>query len=264
VTDAHRENRRLWNEWSDAFQALWNADTEEGGLPPAPRPFTPDTPGGTQPAVLPSIAGRDVVELGCGGGQASVGLASEGADTVVGVDFSTAQLDHARALRDLYGVDVQFVVGDVTDLPLADDTFDVAFSGWVFQMIERIDECLTEAHRVLRDGGVLVFDVPHPFYELFDPETATLERSYHADARREITIDESYEAEMVVFDRTVGDLHASLVDAGFDVRRVLEPGSDDPDDYDDEPPDSQRPDLMAMIPRNLRFCAVADDRRPEI
>jgi SAM-dependent methyltransferase len=263
MDDPRTENRRLWNEWSDRFQALWNADTAEGGLPPAPCPFSPDAPGGSRPDLLPSVEGTDVVELGCGGGQASVGIAAEGADTVVGVDFSAAQLDHARALRDLYGVDVRFVAGDVTALPLADDSFDVAFSGWVFQMVERLDECLTEARRVLRDGGVLVFDVPHPFYELFDPETATLERSYHADARREITIDESYDAEMVVFDRTVGELHAALVDAGFDVGRVLEPGSDDPDDYDDEPLDSQRPELMAMVPRTLRFWAVADDR-PEI
>ena len=42
MTDDYRENRRLWNEWSDAFQALWNADTDESGVPPAPTPFDPD------------------------------------------------------------------------------------------------------------------------------------------------------------------------------------------------------------------------------
>lgn len=256
MDDAGKENKRLWDAWSDDFQALWNADTAEGELPPAPCPFTDDAPGGSHPELLPSIEGVDFVELGCGGGQASVGTALEGADTVAGVDFSSEQLEHARDLRDRYGVDAQFVRGDVTELPFADDQFDVAFSGWVLQMVESIDSCLSEAHRVLHEDGVLVFDLPHPFYECFDPATETLDRSYHADARRQITIKDEYDAEMVVFDRTVGELHAALVDAGFDVRRVLEPGSDDPDDYDDDPLDSNRPALMAKVPRNLRFWAV--------
>jgi SAM-dependent methyltransferase len=239
VNDTRNTNRRLWNEWSDAFQALWNAGTADGRVPPAPCPFTPGAPGSAQPDLLPSIAGEDVVELGCGGGQASVGTAAAGADRLVGVDFSTAQLEHARRLRDCYGVDVQFVAGDVTNCSLAADAFDVAFAGWV-----------------LRPDGVLVFDVPHPFYECFDPATESLDRSYHAPGRRTITIDESYDADLVVFDRTVSALHDALVDAGFDVRRVLEPGSDDPDDYDDDPLDSSRPSLMAKVPRTLRFWAV--------
>lgn len=257
MEDSRRENQRLWNDWSDEFQGLWNADTSDGDLPPAPCPFTSDAPGGSHPDVLSSVEGVDFVELGCGGGQASVGTANEGAETVVGVDFSGEQLGHARKLRDFYGVDARFVGGDVTNLPLADDAFDVAFSGWVFQMVEDLDGCLREARRVLRDDGVLVFDLPHPFYECFDPETASLERSYHATGRREITIKEEYESDMVVFDRTVGDLHDAIVRAGFDVRRLLEPGSDDPEEYDDDPLDSNRPDLMAMVPRNLRFWAVA-------
>jgi SAM-dependent methyltransferase len=257
MRDHRKENRRLWDACSDEFQALWNADTAERELPPAPCPFTEDAPGGSHPDILPSVAGTDFVELGCGGGQASVGTANEGADTVVGVDFSPEQLSHARKLRDLYGVDAQFVCGDVTSLPFADDEFDVAFSGWVLQMVESVEKCLAEARRVLRETGVLVFDVPHPFYELFDPATETLERSYHAADRREVTIKDEYESNMIVFDRTVGELHDELVESGFDVRRVLEPGSDDPDDYDDDPLSSNQPDLMAKVPRNLRFWAVA-------
>jgi len=179
----------------------------------------------------------------------------EGAETVVGVDFSATQLEHARRLRDLYGVETKFVEGDVTRLPLADDAFDVAFSGWIVQMIEELDAYLTEARRVLRDDGVLVFDLPHPFYECFDPATESLERSYHDGGQRSITIDEDYDADLTAFDRKVGALHNATVDAGFDVRRIPEPGSADPDDYDD-PLDSNRPALMAQVPRTLRFWAV--------
>lgn len=42
------------------------------------------------------------------------------------------------------------------------------------------------------------------------------------------------------------------------MRHILDPGSDDPDEYDDDPLASDRPDLMAMVPRNLRSRAVAE------
>jgi hypothetical protein len=74
--DEHRrENRALSNEWNEDFQALWNADTVEGGLPPAPSPFEPEDPGGRQPEILESVARKAYVESGCGGGRGSVGTA---------------------------------------------------------------------------------------------------------------------------------------------------------------------------------------------
>ncbi len=252
--DHRRENRRLWNEWSDDFQAIWNSETGSGELPPAPSPFAPDAPGG-RPGVLDSVEGKVYVELGCGGGQGSVGTARLGADTVVGVDFSGKQLRHARQLRDFYGVDVRFLKGDVTDLPLADDSFDLASSEAAFQMVEDLDRALGEARRVLRDGGVFVLSVPHALYEALDAETRTVEGSYLDDSPRTITIDEEYDAEMVVFDRPVAELHNALVDAGFEVQRMFEHGSYEVRQND--PADSDLPDVLWEIPRSVRFWAVA-------
>ena len=255
MTEHRRENRALWNEWSDDFQALWNADTAEGGLPPVPSPFAPDAPGGPQPEVLESVAGKAYVELGCGGGQGSVGTAELGAAPVVGVDFSGEQLRHARRLRDLHGVDARFLQGDVTDLPLADDAFEVASSEAVYQMVEDIEGAFREARRVLQEGGVFVVSVPHPLYEILDVETGTFEKDYLGPDRREITIDEAYDAEMVVFDRTVADLHNALVDAGFEVRRLLETRHHRAESED--PEDSDLPELLWKVPGSVRFWAVA-------
>ncbi len=255
MTDHRRENRRLWNEWSDDFQAIWNSDTAEEELPPAPSPFAEDAPGGNQPEILESVAGKAYVELGCGGGQGSVGTAELGAEPVVGVDFSGEQLRHARQLRDRYGVDAQFVQGDVTNLPLADDRFDVASSEAAFQMVEDLDRALGEAHRVLRGGGVLVLSVPHPLNEILDPEERTVARSYFEPGPREITIDDDYESTLVVFDRTVGELHGALVDAGFEVRRVIEHQRHEVERSD--PADSDLPDALWDVPQSVRFWAIA-------
>mgnify|MGYP000359714843 CR=1 FL=1 len=256
MTDHRRENRRLWNAWSDDFQALWNADTADGHLPPAPSPFDDDAPGGPQPDVLESVAGLEYVELGCGGGQASVGTADLGADTVVGVDLSGEQLRHARRLREFYGVDARFLQGDVTNLPFPDDSFDVASSESVYQMIERLDEAFREVRRILRDGGVFVVSVPHPIREMVDLEAETFERHYYDTGRREITIDDDYEADLVVFDRTVADIHNALDDAGFVVRRLLEPRHHRTDGAD--PAESHLPELLWTVPGSVRFWAVVE------
>jgi SAM-dependent methyltransferase len=255
MPDPRAENQRLWNEWSDDFQAIWTSDTDEGELPPAPSPFGPEARGGHQSDVLASVEGKQYVELGCGGGQGSVGTAERGAETVVGVDFSGDQLRHARRLRDQYGVDAQFLKGDVTNLPLPDDRFDVASSEAVFQMLPDLDAALGEAHRVLREDGVLVLSVPHPLWEAFDLETGEFEHGYLDTGRREITIDEAYESEMVVFDRTVGDLHNALTDNGFAVRRLLETRHHAAEGTD--PSESDLPDLAWKVPRSVRFWAVA-------
>ncbi len=254
MVDAHRANRQLWNEWSDAFQALWNAETDDGDLPPVPSPFSSDEKGWDPSEAIPTVEGASVVELGCGGGQGAIGTALAGADRVIGVDVSDEQLRHARRHRDYYEVEVEFAHGDVTHLPLPDDAFDVAFSEWAFQMVADLGAALSEARRVLGSNGVLLLSVPHPVHELFDPESLTLERSYHAAPRRTIEIDESYDAEMVVFDRGVGEYHRELCDAGFRVKRVLEP---DPhvDDTGEEAGDVTNDDLEAFVPRDLRFVA---------
>jgi len=255
VTDVRRENRKLWNEWSDSFQALWNGNTADGELPPAPSPFAPDAPGAAQQDVLGTVEGKACVELGCGGGQGSVGTARLGAERVVGIDFSGEQLRHAKRLRSFYGVDVEFLQGDVTRVPLPADRFDAAFSEAAFQMVEHLEAALGEAHRVLCEDGVFVLSVPHPFNERLDAESGTLDGDYFADGPREITIDEAYEATLQVFDRTVAGLHNGLVDAGFEVRRVVEHQRHEVEQ--NEPAESDLPDVLWRIPQSVRFWAVA-------
>lgn len=249
------ENRKLWDAWSDSFQAAWNAETAEGDAPPVPVHYGPGFPEEDRLDLVPEYEDGAVVELGCGGGQAAIGFALEGANSVVGVDFSASQLAHARQHRDAYGADVRFLAGDVSQLPLADDAFDLAFSSWVFQMVPDFQACAREAARILRPGGAFVFALPHPFYEMFDPGEQTLERSYFADDPEQKTIGD-LEPEMTVYHHTVGDIHRALVESEFVVERLLEPGSDDPSDY--EAQWSHKPDLMAQVPPTLVFRGILD------
>jgi cyclopropane fatty-acyl-phospholipid synthase-like methyltransferase len=105
--------------------------------------------------LLGDVAGKDVLELGCGGGQCTVGMAGRGAN-VTGIDLSESQPDHARELVAERDVEVDLVQGDVTDLSaFEDESFDAAFNAYVFQWVEDLVACFEETYRVLRpeDGS---------------------------------------------------------------------------------------------------------------
>lgn len=203
-----------------------------------------------------SVEGMDILEIGCGGGQCSVALAKRGG-TVTGMDLTRAQLDHARDLVADHDVDVPLIEGDIREIPLADESFDIVFNAWVFQWIGDLETCFQEAFRVLRPGGRFAFSMPHPLYEIVDPETQTIENSYFDTDRYVITYEET-EYDQPLYRHTVSGIYNALMDAGFDVVELLEPGTDDPSDYEEGPWDEYTPELMAKVPQVL----VVDARKP--
>jgi SAM-dependent methyltransferase len=92
------------------------------------------------PSLLPAIArlvnaagvdpGDDVLDVGCGTGNAAVTAAPAGA-SVVGVDLSRRMLELARTSAAVQGAtDIAWLEGDAEHLPFADDAFEVALSNF--------------------------------------------------------------------------------------------------------------------------------------
>lgn len=239
------ETRDWWNETSEYFQA-------EAEIP-AGISYGPGTPDDDTLGLVTDVEGADVVELGCGGAQGSVGFARRGAASVTGVDLSEAQLAYAADLTAEHGAAVDLVAGDVTTLPLAADSFDVAYSAFAFQWVDDLAACFAEAARVLRDDRQFVFSLPHPFYQRVDPDSHRVERSYFDTGEERIEHD-GIAPDQRLFHRRVSDVHDALRDAGFVVDRIVEPGTDDPDAY--EALWDSRPELMARVPRTLVVRAI--------
>jgi SAM-dependent methyltransferase len=106
---------------------------------------------------LPDVAGKDVVELGCGTAYVSAWLKKRGAARVVGVDPTPAQLETARRCNQQFGLGLELVEAFAEEVPLPDDSFDLVVSEYGASIWADPYRWIPEAARLLRPGGELVF-----------------------------------------------------------------------------------------------------------
>ena len=79
---------------------------------------------------LQPLAGRSLLDAGCGGGRYAIPAAKAGASRVLGIDFSETMLELARQKAAAEGVGevCQFQHGDLLTYPLAEKSFDYAIA----------------------------------------------------------------------------------------------------------------------------------------
>ncbi len=108
---------------------------------------------------LGDVAGRHVVDIGCGEGRFCRLLAGLGAEAT-GVDLTPALLARARSLA---GERETYLEGNAEDLTsLGDAQFDLAVSYIVLVDLLEFHQSLEAAYRVLRPGGRFVVCNVHP------------------------------------------------------------------------------------------------------
>jgi demethylmenaquinone methyltransferase / 2-methoxy-6-polyprenyl-1,4-benzoquinol methylase len=102
--------------------------------------------------------GDRVLDACCGTGD--LALAAERAGgRVVGLDFSEAMLERARRKSST----VDWVAGDLLDLPFPDGSFDAATVGFGVRNVEDLAAAFRELRRILRPGGRLgVLEITRP------------------------------------------------------------------------------------------------------
>lgn len=103
-------------------------------------------------------AGETVLDLGCGAGLDCILAARRVGPTgkTIGVDMTVAMLDKARHNAGSLGLEnVEFHQGHLEQLPLKDDSVDVAMTNGVFNLCPDKPKALSEVLRVLRPGGRL-------------------------------------------------------------------------------------------------------------
>ena len=115
-----------------------------------------------------------VLEVGIGTGLIALGLADLG-HRVLGVDIS-----EAMTRRALQRIGPRVAVGDARRLPLADQSFDQAFSVWVLHVVGDLEAVLSEVARVLRPGGRYLVVPAGSSEEPADPIGRAISRMWRA------------------------------------------------------------------------------------
>jgi SAM-dependent methyltransferase len=212
-------NREAWDRWAPEFEPrgrrAWAEPVASWGIwnvPEAELHLLPD-----------DLAGRDVIELGCGTAYVSAWLARLGARPV-GIDNSPNQLATARALQAEHGLEFPLLLGNAEAVPYPDASFDLAISEYGACLWADPEAWVPEAARLLRPGGRLAFLTNHAVFMLVtgdledDPPAGDrLLRPYFHD-RRYTWPDET----SVEFHLAHGEWIRLLRDCGFEVERLVE------------------------------------------
>ncbi len=109
---------------------------------------------------LGPLAGKEVLEYGCGLGLLSTLLARSGA-RVSTFDLSPASIETARLRAEVNGVAdrIEFSVAPGEKLPYEDESFDIVFGKAILHHLD-VEQGWGELHRVLRPGGKAAFVEP--------------------------------------------------------------------------------------------------------
>jgi ubiquinone/menaquinone biosynthesis C-methylase UbiE len=183
-------------------------------------------------ALAGDVAGRRVLDVGCGQGAATRALARAGG-RVVGTDATPEMLAAARAHEAADPLGITYVHADARGLaPLADASFDLVTCQLALMDIPDLDDVLAAVRRVLRPGGAFVAVISHPCFLAPFAETVRLADGRPARAVGGYLRQQFWRSPNAHGVRRAGTYHRTLstylnalVHHGFVLEEVLEPAA---------------------------------------
>ena len=177
------------------------------------------------------IEGKSLLHLQCHFGMDTLSWARQGA-RATGVDFSEEAISRARSLSEELGIDADFVVSNVYDLPdVLDGLFDVVFTSYgVLTWLPDLEPWAEVIAHFLEPGGFLYIVDGHPFGSVFYDEDDAVELrpfypystrgagplSFPSGSTYTDGPDEQY-GSTFEWGHSVGDILNSLISAGLTV-----------------------------------------------
>lgn len=123
-----------------------------------------------------------VIDIGCGTGDVSFMMSqfvgTQG--TVIGVDFNQFAVKHCKKKAQSENIsNTKFFVADATNLEFDSQTFDLAYSRFLFQHIKDTKKALQEMIRVTRPGGTIMVEDCDLFTWIVYPENPSVSKLWH-------------------------------------------------------------------------------------
>ena len=170
-------------------------------------------------SLLGDVKGRRVLDAGCGPGSYAEWLVVQGA-TVLALDASPKMVQLARQRLGRAVAVRQADLNEPLDFIEA-GSFDVVLCALVLDYVKDWERLFTDFHRILVEGGRLVFSVHHPFF-LDLKVAADIEDNYFSIEQ----VEEDWLAfglKIPAYRRSLGAMSSALWGAGFLIEQIVEP-----------------------------------------
>lgn len=216
--DLNRANRGWWSANADEYYDEHGDFLGDSDLVWGPEGVTE-----SQLGLLGDLAGRDVLEYGCGAAQGIRFARARGARGV-GLDLAEGMLRVGRALDARHATSTPLVHGDATALPFADAAFDVVFSAYgATAFVSDLAGLVAGCARVLRPGGRLVYSTTHPIRWAFPDGPTSLTATMSYFDRSPYTESRGGRLDYAECHHTIGDHVRAVAATGLRLVDLVEP-----------------------------------------
>ena len=180
--------------------------------------------------LLTNVAGKKILDAGCGNGYFSSWLTERGAQ-VFGVDGSSEMIEIAK----MKYADIPFKVHDLTlNFPEPDQSYDFVFANMLLMHMDSISIFLSDAKRLLKPNGELIFSVLHPCFNqptsnlyktlwqkitFAKPSSLAFDYYSHHPGRYE----SHFKTKLSHYHRTLEEYSNVTSNSGFTIMQIIEP-----------------------------------------
>lgn len=196
-------------------------------------------------ALLPDLAGKDVISIGCGSGEDSFYLKNKGAKRSVGVDITEKLIEIAKSSRP----ECEFYLGDMEKLDevtndagekvFAPESFDFAYSSLAIHYVQDWIPTFKQIYSILKPNSYFIFSCGHPVRMAMaqndDEENYRFTLQLNKNRKtKEMTIIGNYldseetdaavgVMEVTTYHKPFGEIAREIKEAGFVIDEIIEP-----------------------------------------
>lgn len=177
--------------------------------------------------LFPDLAGKRVLDLGCGYGWHCRYAAEQGAASVTGIDLSERMIQTARD-RNSHPA-IQYRVCGLEAFEYPEMHYDVVISNLVLHYVEDLQKVYRHINRTLKKDGIFVMNIEHPSFTgsvnedwIYDdagrPVYWPIDRYYDPGPRRTLFLGQ----EVIKQHHTLTQIINGLLESGFSLEAVEE------------------------------------------
>lgn len=177
-------------------------------------------------SLLPDLKKTSILDLGCGDAAIAEWLFDNNIHSYQGIDASEKMLEVAAELNKANGA--TFSQGDLNELALPKDQFDIVLSRLAFHYVKDLEVLFSEIYSGLKVGGTLIFSAEHPVitscYDAYHTKSKTKRGSWIVDNYFDSgkRVNQWIEKSVLKYHRTFEEYFEYLQRAGFQITKIRE------------------------------------------